>query len=400
MPRPEPPAVSQNEPAQLVIDLARAHIVARCLHVIADCGAADAVGATGATPAEIAAHTSLDADALDRMLRLLAAHGIFNPTADGRYEHSAASRLLRSDAPRSLRSYVRMNGLRAMWERYVELGETARTGRPKHDWATLVDTLAAHPEESSIFNAAMVSKSLTVLPAVAAAYDFSGFGTIADIGGGRGHLLKLILDGAPRTQGILCELDHVIADATPAPRFALAAGNFFTDPLPAADAYLLMDVLHDWDDTDAARILAAVRRAARPQSRLLIVETLVPETPGPHVGKSLDITMLAVTGGRERTEAQHAVLLAAAGFELAAYFRRPRSIRSWKPSRDSSSRRPPLPHWRVLEAFGVQNLDYVHGPIARGLSAPEARRPSDREDSTADGRRRESMAGRLHARRR
>ena len=316
MARREPPAASQSEPAQLVTDLARAHIVARCLHVIADCGAADAVGATGATPAEIAAHTGLDADALDRVLRLLAAHGIFDRTADGRYEHSAASRLLRSDDPRSLRSYVRMNGLRAMWDRYVELGETARTGRPKHDWASLVDYFAAHPEESAIFNAAMVSKSRTVLPAVATAYDFSTFGTIADVGGGRGHLLKLILDGAPRAQGILCELDHVIADATPAPRLALAAGDFFTDPLPAADAYLLMDVLHDWDDADAARILAAVRGAARPHSRLLIVETLVPETPGPHVGKSLDITMLAVTGGRERTENQYTALLAGTSFRL------------------------------------------------------------------------------------
>ena len=115
---------------------------------------------------------------------------------------------------------------------------------------------------------------------------------------------------------MLFELPHVIADAEPAPRLSLQAGDFFTDALPAADAYLLMDLLHDWDDADAVRILAAVRRAAHATSRVLIVETLVPDTPGPHLGKSLDITMLAVTGGRERTEAQHAALLAAAGFEL------------------------------------------------------------------------------------
>ena len=311
-----PPQDSPREPAEIVAELARAHIAARCLHVIADCGAADAVGSSGATPAEIAARTGFNADALDRMLRLLAAHGIFARAADGRYHHSPASRLLQSDDPRSLRSYVRMNGLRAMLDRYTELGQTARTGRPQRDWASLLDHLAAHAEESAIFNAAMVSKSRTVLPAVAAAYDFSGFSTIADIGGGRGHLLALVLERAPQATGVLFELPHVIADAKPTPRLSLQAGDFFTDALPVADAYLLMDLLHDWDDADAVRILAAVRRAAHAVSRVFIVETLVPDAPGPHLAKSLDITMLAVTGGRERTEAQHAALLASAGFRL------------------------------------------------------------------------------------
>lgn len=316
MTRPDPPAASPEDPARLVTDLARAHITARCLHVIADCGAADAVGPAGATPAEIAARTSLDADALDRMLRLLASHGIFKHGANGRYEHSPASLLLRNDDPRSVRAHVQMNGMRAMWDRYTDLGDTARTGRPKHDWASLLADLAAHPEESAIFNAAMISKSRTVLPAVAAAYDFSGLATFVDVGGGRGHLLELVLERAPRARGVLFELAHVICDAKPGPRLELKAGDFFADPLPGADCYLLMDLLHDWDDTDAARILQAVRRAAHSGSRVLIVETLVPETPGPHFGKSLDITMLAVTGGRERTKAQHAVLLAAAGFNL------------------------------------------------------------------------------------
>jgi hypothetical protein len=315
--RRDAPASPPADSAALVAELARAHIPARCLHVIAECGAADAVGAGGATPEAIARHTGLDADALDRMLRLLAAHGIFKHGADGRYEHTEASWLLRSDAPRSLRSYVRMNGLRVFWDRYADLDGTARAGRPQRDWAHLVEHLAAHPEESAIFNEAMVSKSRTVLPAVAAAYDFSGFGTIVDVGGGRGHLLELILDAARQAKGIVFELEHVVADALAAPRLTLVTGDFFTDPLPQADCYLLMDVLHDWDDAHAARILQAVRKAAHAQSRVLIVETLVPETPGPHFGKSLDITMLAVTGGRERSRKQYAALLAETGFALA-----------------------------------------------------------------------------------
>lgn len=315
--RRDAPTTTPADPAALVAELARAHIPARCLHVIAECGAADAVDAGGATPEEIARHTGLSADALDRMLRLLAAHGIFQHGPDGRYEHTAASWLLRTDAPRSLRSYVRMNGLRVFWDRYAELDETARTGRPAQDWAKLVEHLAAHPAENAIFNEAMVSKSRTVLPAVAAAYDFGAFATIVDVGGGRGHLLELILAAAPQANGTVFELEHVVADAATAPRLSFATGDFFTDPLPEADCYLLMDVLHDWDDTDTARILRAVRKAAHPKSRLLIVETLVPATPGPHFGKSLDITMLAVTGGRERSEARYAELLADAGFTLA-----------------------------------------------------------------------------------
>jgi len=312
--RGEPPP---DHAAKVIVDLARAHIAARCLHVAAECGAADAIGPAGAMPAEIAAQTGYDADALDRILRLLASLGIFERTADGRYLHTASSSKLRSDDPSSLRSYVRMNGLHVMWDRYGDLDEPARTGRPRHDWASLVEHFAAHPEESAIFNAAMVSKARTVLPTIAAAYDFNGFATIVDIGGGRGHLLKLILERAPRARGILFELEHVLADAGSAPRLEFQSGDFFNDPLPTADAYLLMDVLHDWNDADTARILAAVRRAARATSRLLIVETLVPETPGPHIGKSLDISMLAVTGGRERTEPQYSALLAAAGFTLA-----------------------------------------------------------------------------------
>jgi hypothetical protein len=315
MGRRDPNAPPASDPAALVADLSRAHIAARCLHVIAECGAADAVGGAGATPAEIAAHTGFNADALDRMLRLLAAHGIFVRTADGRYAHSEASRLLKTDEPGSLRSYVRMGGMPVFWDRFTELGRTAREGRRLHDMANLVDYYAAHPEEAAIFNAAMVSKSRTVLPAVADAYDFTPFATIVDVGGGRGHLLKLILERAPHAKGVLFERPHVIDDTRPAQRLELVGGDFFVDELPAGDLYLLMDLLHDWDDADSARILTAVRRAALPRSRLLIIETLVPETPGPHFGKTLDIIMLAVTGGRERTEAQHAALLTAFGFE-------------------------------------------------------------------------------------
>lgn len=309
--------MSQLPPIHYVRDLVNAHAIARCVHVIADYGVADALDDRPATAAELAERTGTNADALNRILRLLAAHGVFASRPEG-YVHTAASTLLRSDHPQSLRSFARMMGIPVIWNGFTELGKAAKTGRPALDWADMVAWLAEHPAENSVFNEAMVGKSGTVIPAVVEAYDFSRFEVIADIGGGRGHLLAAILEQAPRASGILFELPHVIADAAAAAseRLRLAAGDFFLDALPAADAYVLMEVLHDWSDDKAAEILAATRRAAPAHARVLIVETLVSDDPGPEFGKTLDVIMLALTGGRERTRAQYGELLEAAGFRL------------------------------------------------------------------------------------
>lgn len=308
--------MSTPEAAQLVTDLAKAHIAARCLHVAAELGLADVLGESGASAAQLAAATGVDAGALQRLLRLLAAHGIFAETPLG-FEHNDASRLLRSDDPHSLRAYVRMTGMPAFWNGFGNLAAAARAGRPANDWRGLVAYFEEHPQEAAIFNAAMTVKSAVAVPAVLAAYDFARFARIADVGGGRGHLLRAILDTNPSVQGVLFDLPHVIADAgAPTPRLQLVPGDFFSDRLPPADAYLLMDLLHDWDDGDAERILRAIRRAAAPGARLLIVETLTPDTPGPHFGKTLDIIMLAVTGGRERRAPEFRALLERAGFEI------------------------------------------------------------------------------------
>lgn len=303
--------------SQVVSDISHGHIAARCLHVIADLNVADAIRDDPTPIGEIAARTGANADALGRMLRLLAAHGLFTSSVDG-WVHTPASRLLCTDHPQSMRSYVRMNGMPAMWNAFTDLERPAATGKPARDWASLVAYFVEHPEESSLFNAAMLGKSQDIIPPVVAAYDFGRFATIADVGGGRGHFLAAILAQAPHATGVLFELPHVIADAraTESPRLRLIAGDFFADPLPAADAYVLMEVVHDWPDDSAAKILAAVRRAAPKHARVVIVETLVSESPEASFGKTLDIIMLAVTGGRERTRSEYAHLLAAAGWQL------------------------------------------------------------------------------------
>lgn len=304
-------------PAQVVWGLINSHALARCLHVVSDLGVADALDDRPATASELAGRTGANADALGRMLRLLAAHGVFEERAGG-YAHTDESRLLRSDHPQSMRSFARMIGMPLVWNDFTDLGHAARTGRPALDWSGLMAYFSDHPDEAGLFHQAMASKSGAVVPAVVSAYDFSRFGTVADIGGGHGHLLQAVVEQAPNASGILFDLPHAIADASgiASARLRMVAGDFFVDALPAADAYVLMEVIHDWSDDDAAKILAAVHRAAPADARLLIVEALVPETPGPHFAKVLDIIMLAVTGGRERTPSEYDALLQAAGFRL------------------------------------------------------------------------------------
>jgi hypothetical protein len=293
------------------------NVLARCVQVIAEYGVADALAERPMTAAELAAQTRMNADALCRMLRLLTAHEVFAQEGD-LYRHTPVSELLRSDHLQSMRSFARMMNLPSMLKSFAELTQAAKTGQPTMDFAGFMEYFAAHPEESRIFNQAMADKSCNIIPAVLDAYDFSPFRVIADIGGGRGHLLRGILERTSTASGILFDLPHVIqetADHEPE-RLQLQPGDFFADALPTADAYLLMEIIHDWNDEDAARILTAVRRAAPTHARLLIVEALVSEAPGADFSKVLDVIMLAVTGGRERTPSEYKALLTQAGFRL------------------------------------------------------------------------------------
>jgi hypothetical protein len=304
-------------PAQMLWGIINSNVLARCVQVVAEYGVADALADRPMTAAELAAQTVTNADALRRMLRLLVAHGVFTQEGD-LYRHTPVSELLRTDHPQSMRSFARMMNLPVFLESFAGLTQAAQTGKPVMDFAGFMEYFAAHPEESSVFNQAMADKSRSVVPAMLDAYDFSSFPVVADIGGGRGHLLRGVLERTPATSGVLFDLPHVIREAAAheSERLRLQPGDFFADALPAADAYLLMEVIHDWNDEDSARILAAVRRAAPSHARLLIVEALVSEAPGPDFSKVLDVIMLAVTGGRERTPSEYEALLSRAGFRL------------------------------------------------------------------------------------
>ena len=313
--------MNEANPIQTVTQLATGYWVPRCLQVVAELGVADHLDDEPASAEALASAVGAHPQSLARVLRALAAHAVFEEVGD-RFGHSPASRLLRSDHPQSQRSFVRMMGLPFHWAAYGELAHAVRTGDAA---ATRVvaggtfDYFAAHPHESRLFDEAMTAKSHVQIAAVVGAQDFTGFDRIADIGGGRGHLIKQVLTAAPRAQGVLFDLPHVIEPLRSATsdRLTLQGGDFFKDPLPVCDAYLMMSVIHDWGDAEATAILKAVRRAAPPHAKLMLIELLIPETPGPHPAKFLDIEMLTMTtGGRERTRAQYERLYAAAGFRL------------------------------------------------------------------------------------
>ena len=311
-------ASGKPSPEETLIDIAHAYVLSRSLHVVTELGVADALGEAPSTAAQLAAVVGADADALHRVMRLLAGHGIF-AARDGGFAHTSASRLLRVDHPSSLRAMIRGVGSPIVRETSGALRHSVRTGQPA---ATQVHPgglsayLAENPEAGATFNAAMSAKAQAQITGVLESYDFSKFATIGDIGGGLGHLLRAILDQTPSSRGVLFDLPAVIEEARrlPVDRLTLQQGDFFKDALPVCDLYLLMEVIHDWPDEDAITLLRAVRRVSPPHARLPIIERMVSEEPGPDFVKLLDIGMLVLVGGRQRSRREYIWLLERSGF--------------------------------------------------------------------------------------
>jgi hypothetical protein len=308
---------TEQTPHELIWTLTNAYVPAACLHLVADLGVADRIDDEPIPVAELAATLDADPDALDRVLSLLAAYGIFERTAGG-FGHTAASQLLRSDHEMSMRAFPRMNGLPVFSTVFANLDYSVRSGAPAVQtvepgglWAYLRD----RPDEQRVFADAMSARGAGDIGAIIEAYDFRPFATIADIAGGSGHLLAAVLDSAPAARGALFELPDVAAAlAVRHERLTATAGDFFSDPLPRADAYLLMEILHDWPDRECREILGAIRRAAEPGAKLLILEEILTDRGRDPDGHTLDVIMLAITGGRERTIEELDVLFGAAGF--------------------------------------------------------------------------------------
>lgn len=311
-PAPAQPAQSEALPHQVVWGLAQAVVASKALHVVAELGVADHLDDQPMTASALAERCGANPDGLDRVLRLLCAHGTFRLEGSA-YAHTDASRLLRRDHPQSMRDFARLNSLPIAWGAFSALDHSVRTGAPGAHTVHpdgFFAYLRDHPEEAEVFGHAMAAKARADISDVLAACDFGRFSTIADIGGGRGHLLQAILETVPEARGILFDLPEVIDSLDiPSERTSAQAGDFFVDALPQADAYLLMEVIHDWADPEASAILGAIRRACKPGATVLILEHIAPDTGVDPFSQTLDVVMLAVTGGRERTSAQLSRLL-------------------------------------------------------------------------------------------
>jgi hypothetical protein len=209
------------------------------------------------------------------------------------------------------------------WEEFEYSLKTGRTAMEKAHGMPVFDYLANHPQEAAQFSEAMVGIHGAEPPAVAEAYDFSKFGIIIDVGGATGNMLAHILSRYPQPEGVLFDRPHVVTEA-PAllhahgveHRVRIEEGNFFESVPAGGDAYILSHIIHDWNEDQCLTILGNCRKAMKHSSKLLIVEFVLPEGDTPHFGKLVDMVMLAIPGGEERTAAEYSTLFARAGLKL------------------------------------------------------------------------------------
>lgn len=297
------------------------------LHVAAELGVADQLtddaASAGCSVEELAAACRAHPDTLFRLLRGLASVGVFTETSPRTFALSPLAQLLRSDHQYSLRQCVRMVGE----EHYLSLDgllQSVRTGMPcfrDRYGCSMFEHYQSNPRRGEIFDGAMTELTRSATPGLLTAYPFDELELLVDVGGGRGELLKAVLEHYPNLRGIVFDQPFVV-EGVEIPdhlqgRLAAEGGDFFQTVPEGADAYLMKQVIHDWDDERCLQILGQIRKAMLPSSRLLILEQVIPEGNDPSPGKLLDINMLVMTeGGRERTPVEYAQLFEKAGLEL------------------------------------------------------------------------------------
>jgi hypothetical protein len=316
-----PPAGAQ------LIQLTSGGYVAQAISVAARLGIPDALGDAASSSAELARAVGAHAPTLYRLLRALADYGIVTESERDSFVLTPMGSLLRSDVPGSMRGWAVMVGMpfhRAAW---TGLYEAVRTGEPAFARVHGVDLfgyLASDPDDAAVFDAAMESVSSNFLVSVLDAYDVTRFPVIVDVGGGTGTFLAAALTVSPQSRGILFDTPQVLRKAPPvlgaagvAHRCELVPGDFFTSVPAAGDLYVLSNIVHDWDDDAAVRILRRCREAMNANSRLLLVELVLPDDLAPSPAKLYDLEMLALTpNGRHRTGDEYRALAEQADLQV------------------------------------------------------------------------------------
>jgi SAM-dependent methyltransferase len=317
---------AENNPSPpALFEMATAYWLSQAIYVAAKLGIADLLRVGPQSCVALAASTGSDAPSLFRLMRALSSVGIFAHRGRDRFALSRLAESLQTDVRGSLRAMVITIG-EIHYQACGNLLHSVQTGSPAFDTvfgASLFDYLQRNVDAADAFNQGMANVSSMLAYAVLIAYDFAGISSIVDIGGGQGKLLEKILQFTPDITGTVFDTGSTIERATQrlgndasSRRCSYVIGDFFASVPEGADAYLLCGVIHDWDDRRAIKILRNCRRAMAEKGRVLIVDMVVPDTDARSFSKLLDLNMLAMTGGRERTKAEFRAVLDAADYQL------------------------------------------------------------------------------------
>ncbi|WP_146985046.1 methyltransferase [Bradyrhizobium macuxiense] len=319
-------ALPSLPPHVQLIQMGTGGAVANVLHLAARLGLADQLGDGPRSAVELAGPLALHAPSLHRFMRTMASIGLLTEGDTQRFALTRLGEALKTGAPGAARSTLLMTGSHWVGSGFANFDhslQTGGTGFKKAQGMPFFDYLAQHPEAASVFTQAMVGLHGEEPPAVAGAYDFSRFKTVVDVGGASGNMLVAILARYPEPRGLLFDLPHVVLEAEQSlkvsgvsERVTVEGGDFFRSVPTGGDAYLLSHILHDWNDDQCLTILRHCRKAMKADAKLLIVEMVLPAGDEPHPGKILDMVMLVLVGGQERTETEYAGLLNKAGFRL------------------------------------------------------------------------------------
>lgn len=321
-------APSSLEAAQTALQIANGFIASAVLSAVLKLNIADHLTAGPKEVGEVAKAANVNADALYRMLRLLASLGLFTETAPRTFALTPAGEVLVSKPHATMRDFLDWWSSPIHFRLYAETAHSLLTGETVDERVLGVpcfEYLARDKNLGEIFNRAMVAFSNVVVPAVLEAYDFSGTKTLMDVGGGHGALVAAILAKYPAMRGINFDMQHVLEGAPPllasagvSSRCELSAGSFFEQVPSGADAHILKFIIHDWPDEKAKTILRNCRRALEgvPNAKVILIEGIMTEGGEPSFLKFLDMEMLLLPGGRERTLEEFRELGASAGLRL------------------------------------------------------------------------------------
>ncbi len=300
-------------------------LVSQMIALAARLGIADLLKDGPLTAQEIAAIRNVSSEPIYRVLRVLAAEGIFEESEDKRFHLTPLGEVLREDVPGSLRMWAMLYGADWHWAAMANSMYSVETGEPvfPHIFGTdTFDYFNTHEEHGRVFYGAMTQLTQELLPVLLESYDFSPFERIVDVGAGHGSLVAAILDRYPDVRGTLFDLPVVMKHASEflsqagvSDRCELVGGDFF-EAVPQGDAYLLKFIIHDWNDEQCRTILRNCRDGIADNGKILLIENVLKPRNQPCPGKLMDVTMLLMEGGRERSEAEFGSLFNDTGFKL------------------------------------------------------------------------------------